>query len=163
MKSVGRILAAVMMILATLLMGVFVAMALKSSILGSSVSEMQTQVTEMKNLAAQSPALAKEIGSKLEAFEQAQSQMRLYAGEVIVVAVAALAVVILAFMKRTKPLIAAGAVGLVVSVGALAMFPKGSKGDDLLALQAITMLYAIMAAAGFLVAKLSSAPARQST
>lgn len=157
MKSIGRILAAVVMVVSFVIVGLVGFVCAKEGLFDERAQKAQADIEGMQKLAQSSGALAKEYGAQIEAAASAGAKMKLYGYSGMALVALALAVVVLSFAKRFGPLLVVAGLGAAVAVAFVLMFPAETRDASAMAKTA-AIFYVLTALSGVAFAKLAGAP-----
>ena len=159
MAAAGRILAAVVMIASFLLLSLVAMVAVKESLLDEKLNQAQEGLAQVQKLAEASPALKAAFEAELAKANELTAKVKQYGYLAIALTVLALAVVVLAFMKRMLPLLVVVGIGVVVSIAGVAMFPAEFRDvSDYVKVMAVLFVVTSLAGLGF--AKLAAKKAQ---
>jgi hypothetical protein len=155
MASVGRILAAVVMVVSFLLLCLVAMVVVKESLLDEKLNEAQAGLEQVQRLAEASPAMKAAFEKELAQAAEATAKVKLYGYLAIALSVLALAVVVVAFMRRMLPVLVVVGIGVAVSIAGVVMFPA-EFGDASDYVKLMASLFVVTALAGLGFAKLAA-------
>lgn len=159
MASAGRILAAVVMVVAFVLLGLVAMVVVKESLLDEKMNQAQDAVAQVQKLTEASPAMKAAFEAELAKAAELTTKVKQYGYLGIAFPVLAFVVVVLAFMKRMLPLLVVVGLGVVVSIAAIVMFPAEYR-DMSNYMKLMAALFVICALAGLGFAKLAAKKAQ---
>ena len=155
MKSIGRILAAVVMLVSFVVVGLVGVVCAKQGLFDERAQQAQADISDMQKLAQSSGALRKEYGAQIEAAANSGAKMKLYGYSGIAIVAFALGVVALSFAKRLRPLLVIAGLGAAFAVAFVSMFPSELRDASDMAKMA-ALFYALTAVSGVVFAKLAA-------
>jgi heme/copper-type cytochrome/quinol oxidase subunit 4 len=155
MASAGRILAAVVMVAGFLLLCLVAMVAVKEALLDDKVQQAEEGIAQVQRLAEAVPAMKTAFERELAQAAELTAKVKQYGYISIALSVLALAVVVLAFMKRMVPLLVVVGIGVILSIAFVVMFPAEFR-DQSDNVKAMALLFVVTGLAGLGFAKLAA-------
>jgi heme/copper-type cytochrome/quinol oxidase subunit 4 len=155
MASAGRILAAVVMVAGFLLLCLVAMVAVKEALLDDKVQHAEEGIAQVQRLAEAAPAMKAAFERELAQAAELTAKVKQYGYISIALSVLALAVVVLAFMKRMVPLLVVVGIGVILSIAFVVMFPAEFR-DQSDNVKAMALLFVVTGLAGLGFAKLAA-------
>jgi heme/copper-type cytochrome/quinol oxidase subunit 4 len=155
MASAGRILAAVVMVAGFLLLCLVAMVAVKEALLDDKVQQAEEGIAQVQRLAEAAPAMKAAFERELAQAAELTAKVKQYGYISIALSVLALAVVVLAFMKRMVPLLVVVGIGVILSIAFVVMFPAEFR-DQSDNVKAMALLFVVTGLAGLGFAKLAA-------
>lgn len=143
------------MVAGFLLLCLVAMVAVKEALLDDKVQQAEEGIAQVQRLAEAAPAMKAAFERELAQAAELTAKVKQYGYISIALSVLALAVVVLAFMKRMVPLLVVVGIGVILSIAFVVMFPAEFR-DQSDNVKAMALLFVVTGLAGLGFAKLAA-------